>query len=196
VIQNIGKLPSTEELNWNSENPNEQPSNPGIILFSADYLRDGVCACRCTRNLRLAEKWIKNAGGKIVAAYPVNDRDTQGRKIGRYIKKCVSMVTGNSTTFYFKFDEKVKGFMNEMREFKEHSFKSVRQALKALVRNAIQQVSDKTKRSVMSVKDVVNVTFPQVDGLTISTYLRWLADDGMIKYYENENILSGRIKLV
>jgi len=183
-------------MNWDASNPSNQPSNPGIILFSADYLREGICACRCTRNLRSAEKWIESTGGKIIAAYPVVNRDTQGRKIGRYIKKCVSMIAGNSTTFYFTFDTKAREFMNEMKTFKEHDFKSVRQALKALVRNAISQISARTGRTVIDVKDIINITFPQVDGLNISTYLSWLSEEGMIKYYEQGDILERRIKLI
>ena len=178
----IGALPDSTELAWDADNPEHQPNNPGVIIFLADYIREGMCACRCSRNLRTAEKWIASQGGKIVASYPVHDRDGQGRKLGRYIKKCVSNEIGNATTFYFRFNSAVQGFVKEMNTQRTHDFKSVRQALKALVRKAIFDVAQKTGRSVISVKDIIAITFPQVDGLSISTYLGWLKDEGLIRY--------------
>lgn len=193
----IGPLPRGEELVLDAEHPEAQPRNPGIVLFITDYLKDGFCACRCTRNLHSAEKWIANQGGRIIAAYPVHGRDGQGRRLGRCIRHSVSDQGGNSTTFYFKYDSAAQNFMNEMKSQRTNDFKSVRQALKALVRKAITTVAQKTGRSTMSVKDVVALTLSQVDGLSIATYLNWLMQEKVILYRPgSENILDQRIKLL
>jgi hypothetical protein len=197
LVTKIGPLPMGEELIYDAEHPEAQPHNPGIVLYITDFLKDGFCACRCTRNLHSAEKWIANQGGKIIVAYPVHGRDGQGRRLGRCIRHSVSELGGNATTFYFKYDGAAKNFLNQISMQKANDFKSVRQALKALVRNAISTIAQKTGSNVMSVKDIVAITLSQVDGLSISTYLDWLMQDKVIFYHTGaSDILNQRIKLL
>ena len=70
-------------------------------------------------------------------------RDGQGRRLGRCIRHSVSELGGNATTFYFKYDGAAKNFLNQISMQKANDFKSVRQALKALVRNAISTIAQK-----------------------------------------------------
>ena len=193
----IGPLPRGEELALDAEHPEAQPRNPGVIVYTTDVLKEGVCVCTCTRNLRAAEKRIDTVGGHIVYSYPVHEREGQGRRLGRYIRKSVSEIVGNSTTFYFKINDGVRGLFKAIDTKDKSDYKAVRQALKATVRKAICDIANKTQRATMSVKDVVTVTLQHVDGMSIEMYLNWLIEDGVIKYtWFAPLVFDRRIKLI
>ena len=197
LMRRVGALPDYQDLNLDAENPQAQPKNPGVIMFTSDIYKDDVIGCLCTRDLNTAEKRLINQGDRIICAYPTWDRDSQGKRFGRGIRRAVHVLKGNVTTFFFRYGESAQAFIEELGQqvgVKCGDYKITRMALKALVRRAIKEIS--LKNSHMTVKDIVQKTMPAVDGLDIDIYLNWLVDDGLIKYVRGLTLDRGRVILL
>lgn len=195
----IGRLPGYEDLKWDSENPDAQPSNPGVVIFRYAYYAANVFMCSCSRNLRDAKERLKKWGADILCSFPVFCRDSQGKRLHRQLRSTVTELSGNTTSFVFELKDATKIFIGDLAtqcNVKPGDFKAVRQSMKALVRKAIHEVARKTGKKVMTSFEVIQETLPTVDGLSIDMYLDWLEADGLIKTRKTFDSINRRIQLL
>ena len=189
LLSRLKLLPKNEELNCRSE----EIQNPAVVVYQWDLLKS--TAVTCTRNLSSFKAKLTQLKARILYTFPTFNRDSQARKVWRFLRSRAQIEAEAGYTFYCKI-ESVESLLTGLKQSWscEDSLKSVRQSLKALVRREISEVSK--LKSVVRVSDVVERTLKYVDGLEIEGYLEWLAREKEIRYMKGYNIFDGIIKMV
>jgi len=166
-------------------------SQPGVIVYKWDLLK--ATACVCTRNINRMLERLENKGAKVLYIYPVQERDTHGRKLWRFLRARVKVVGVDGYTFYFTSrDESLFKVLSE--SWTGDTLKSKVQLMKATVRKAIKEVA--LEKGHVSVLDIVSRTHRIVDGLEIEKWLYAFVNEGEIKIQRFSDWFASRIILL
>jgi hypothetical protein len=188
LLRRLGELPAPEDLEYNTDS--DQPRTAGVIVFDIG-LSDLLCAC--TRNLRRMDNRLRAAGAEVLCSLPVFERDSQARRLWRFMLGHMKPLAVLGYTFYFRKDRQNLALARELAEAWTIQPGASREALKSLVLGAIREVS---RSGRCTVSEVVSLTLRHVDGLEIDNFLGWLAQDGLITYRPMRNIFDGIINLL
>jgi hypothetical protein len=183
----INNFPSDQKPHQENSDP-----SPGVIIYTWPLLNS--TACVCTRNLSALKLRLNGLKAKILFEFPTDNRDSQARRLWRWLKSRADIQAEAGYTFYFKI-EGISKVLAELQSAwtREPTLRSASQTLKTLVRREISELC--SLRHKVCVSDVVERTLKYVDGLEIERYLIWLEGEGVIKYVRKFNMFDNIISL-